>query len=133
MTTIKQKDVYVAASSIVHIHMDDAEQVFGEELPDLVQRTKEPSLADPPPFLKDILHPLKEQSMNDHGDIDGHKLSLLIEQKIGSMATEELNGGSINEQERTIFKILNAVASLCKEYEIPRPKDSEQKSQGVWE
>ncbi|KAG0196941.1 hypothetical protein BGX28_009536 [Mortierella sp. GBA30] len=38
---LKQKDVYVAASSIANLHMEDAAHVIGEDLPELVNRTRD--------------------------------------------------------------------------------------------
>ncbi|KAF9152458.1 hypothetical protein BGX20_005152 [Mortierella sp. AD010] len=57
--------------------MEDAAQVFGEALPELIARTKNPTLADPPQFLTDILAPLKEKALNEDGDIDSSRLTSL--------------------------------------------------------
>ncbi|KAF9898119.1 hypothetical protein BX616_004471 [Lobosporangium transversale] len=133
LTKTKQKDIYVAASSIAHIDMEDAAEVFGKTLPGLTSRTRNPTLADLPQFLVDLLTPLKEKALNGDGEVDSEMLYLYVEQEIGGMASKVLGGTKIDEREAMVLKIVHEVASLCRADPIPRPRDTEQKSQGVWE
>ncbi|KAF8947805.1 hypothetical protein BGZ46_005470, partial [Entomortierella lignicola] len=113
--------------------MEDASNVIGEELPGLINRMKNSELVDPPQFLTNILSPLKEGAYNEDGDFDSRRLYLLAGREIGSMCTNELSGGQINDKERMVLGIIRVVAPLCRLEPIPRPKDSEQKCQNVWE
>ncbi|KAG0270877.1 hypothetical protein BGZ95_001394, partial [Linnemannia exigua] len=89
---LKQKDVYVAASSIAYLHMEDAAHVLGKDLPELTNRTKDSKFANPPQFLTDILVMLKEGASKENGDLDVHRLCLLVDNEIGGMAMKELYG-----------------------------------------
>ncbi|KAF9371681.1 hypothetical protein BGX21_005039, partial [Mortierella sp. AD011] len=95
----------IAASSIAHIHMEDAAQVFGEALPELIARTKNPTLADPPQFLTDILAPLKEKALNEDGDIDSSRLCLHVEREIGGIADKVLSGIKIDERDNPMPRL----------------------------
>ncbi|KAF9086709.1 hypothetical protein BGX27_003116, partial [Mortierella sp. AM989] len=88
-----------------------------------------------------------EGAYNGDGDFDSRRLFLLAEKELGSMSIKELCGGQINGRERMVLEIIRLVslltimvnirpyymAPLCRLDPIPRPKDSEQKSQNVWE
>ncbi|KAF9180802.1 hypothetical protein BGZ51_005515 [Haplosporangium sp. Z 767] len=130
---VKQKDVYVAASSIAHLHMEDAAHVIGEDLPELINRTRDSTLTNSPQILTDILTKLKEDARKEDGDLDAHRLCLLVEKEIGCMAMKELDGAQADDNARMILDILRVVAPLCREDAYPRPNDTEQKSQSVWQ
>ncbi|KAG0352864.1 hypothetical protein BGZ54_002540 [Gamsiella multidivaricata] len=130
---LKQKDVYVAASSIVHLHMEDATQVIGEDLPELINRTRDSTLSNPPQFLIDILAKLKEDARKEDGSLDVQRFCLLVDKEIGCMAMKELDGTQVDDNARMIFEILRVVVPLCQEDAISRPNDTEQKSQSVWQ
>ncbi|KAF9295560.1 hypothetical protein BGZ88_001875 [Linnemannia elongata] len=130
---LKQKDVYVAASSIAYLHMEDAAHVIGKDLPELIDRTKDSKFTIPPQFLTDILAKLKEGASKENGDLDVHRLCLLVDNEIGCMAMKELDGTQASHSARMVFEILRIVVPLCREDAIPRPNDTEQKSQSVWQ
>jgi len=100
----------VAASSIVYLHMEDAANVIGdEELSQLINRTREFTLADPPQFLTELLTKLKESACGEDGELDVQALSLLVDNEIGSIAAEELKGARQDDCMRMIFEILRVV------------------------
>ncbi|KAF9083091.1 hypothetical protein BGX27_004251 [Mortierella sp. AM989] len=89
--------------------MEDAAQVIGEALPELAAQTKNPTLANPPQFLIDILAPLKEKALNGAGDVDSNRLCLHVEREIGGMADKVLSGIKTDEREAMVLKILHVV------------------------
>lgn len=89
--------------------MDGAAHVIGEDLPELINRTRDSTFASAPRFLMDILAKLKEGACKENGDIDVQRLCLLIDKELGSMAIKELDGTPVDDGARMIFEILRVV------------------------
>lgn len=85
--------------------MEDAGHVIGEDLPELLKKTRDSTLTDPSQFLIDILGKLKKGACLQNGDIDVQRLSLLVDKEIGCMATKELDGAQADDGARMIFEI----------------------------
>ncbi|KAF9382635.1 hypothetical protein BGX21_001766 [Mortierella sp. AD011] len=129
----RQKDVYVAASSIAHLHMEDAVIAIGEDLEHLIEKTRNLKLAEPPSYLIDTLRLFKEDSYDENGEINIPRMTLLVNKEIGNIASNELDGNRTDTNSQIILDILRIVLPLCKEDAVPRPNDTEQKCQSVWQ
>ncbi|KAG0040040.1 hypothetical protein BGZ83_002663, partial [Gryganskiella cystojenkinii] len=131
---IIQKDLFVAVSSVAHLHCADAKTIFKfNDMPRLLEKAKEPEMAVPSTSLLDLLTALKGQALDDLGNFSAEELVNLINIKKGSLATELRAGQKIDVSVRIAIDILQIVAPLCIADPIRRPVDTEQKSQAVWE
>ncbi|KAF9083379.1 hypothetical protein BGX27_004154, partial [Mortierella sp. AM989] len=113
--------------------MEDAAIAFGEDLEHLIEKTKNLKLAEPPSYLIDILRLFKEDSYDGSGEIDVPRMMLLVNKEIGNIASNELDGNRTDINSRIILDILRVVLPLCKEDAVPRPNDTEQKCQSLWQ
>ncbi|KAG0353301.1 hypothetical protein BG005_007389 [Podila minutissima] len=131
---VRQKDLYVAASSVVYLHCSGSETIFkAHDMPNLLEMTKETEMAIPSTALSDLLMTLKEQARDDQGIFDVRQLVDLIDIEKGSLATKRHQGQKIDVTVKLAIDVLQSVAPLCVADPIRRPVDTEQKSQGVWE
>lgn len=89
--------------------MEDAAHVIGKDLPELIDRTKDSKVTISPQFLTDILVKLKEGARKENGDLDVHRLCLLVDNEIGCMAMKELDGTQVSHNARMVFEILRIV------------------------
>ncbi|KAG0007173.1 hypothetical protein BGZ80_004983, partial [Entomortierella chlamydospora] len=105
----KQKDIYVAASSIAHLHMEDAAIAIGEDLEHLIEKTRNLKLTEPPSYLIDTLRLFKEDSYDENGEINIPRMMLLVNKEIGNIASNELDGNRTDTNSRIILDILRIV------------------------
>jgi hypothetical protein len=89
--------------------MEDAAHVIGRDLPELINRTEYSKFTILPPFLTDILVKLKEGASKENGDLDVHRLCLLVDNEIECMVMKELDGIQVSHNARMVFEILRIV------------------------
>ncbi|KAF9162201.1 hypothetical protein BGX20_001814 [Mortierella sp. AD010] len=116
-----------------HLHMEDAVIAIGEDLEHLIEKTRNLKLAEPPSYLIDTLRLFKEDSYDENGEINIPRMTLLVNKEIGNIASNELDGNRTDTNSQIILDILRIVLPLCKEDAVPRPNDTEQKCQSVWQ
>ncbi|KAG0039903.1 hypothetical protein BGZ82_006160 [Podila clonocystis] len=133
LSTIQQKDVYVAASSVANLEMADAETTFGARLVDLQRSMFNTTFSLPPNWLLDLLEQLEAEAENaDTLQIDPTRARLLVEQKIGALAGIELQGGTPDALKKKVLEIIKIAASLCEPDIVARPKLTEAMTTNVW-
>ncbi|KAF9575682.1 hypothetical protein EC968_002246 [Mortierella alpina] len=131
---IVQKDLFVAASSVVHLHCTDAETILSlHDKPQLLKMVKAPELAMPSTTLLEWLKALMEQAQDDQGIFEAQQLVGLIDIEKGALETKRRQGQKVDLTIKLAADILQIVAPLCVADPIHRPVDTEQKSQAVWE
>ncbi|KAF9177340.1 hypothetical protein BGZ51_008870 [Haplosporangium sp. Z 767] len=131
---VLQKDLFVAVSSIAHLHCTEAKTILKlHDMPKLLKMVKEPEMAIPSTTLLDLLMTMKDQAQDDQGIFDANQLVGLIDIEKGSLETKRRQGQKIDVTIKLAIDILQIVAPLCVADPIHRPMDTEQKSQAVWE
>ncbi|KAF9583915.1 hypothetical protein BGW38_008130 [Lunasporangiospora selenospora] len=133
LSRVKQMDIYAAASSIAHLHMDDASVVFGEDLPYLINQMMNPTFSNTSELIAFALKSMQDDARNDDGSVNIRKLGWLIDNEIGGLAKASISGDHSDERNLILLELQRIIFSLCQEDIIPRPDDTEQKSQRVWQ
>ncbi|KAK5821239.1 hypothetical protein F5H01DRAFT_175813 [Linnemannia elongata] len=111
---VQQKDLYVAASSVAYLHCTSAETIFKfHDLPDLLEKSKEPEMAVPSTALLDLLKTLREQAQDEQGVFDVGQLVDLIDIEKGSLATKRRQGQKVDVTIKLAIDILQCASVCC--------------------
>ncbi|KAG0039951.1 hypothetical protein BGZ83_002686 [Gryganskiella cystojenkinii] len=111
---VQQKDLYVAAPSVAYLHCANAATIFKvHDMPNLLEKTKEPDMAIPSTTLLDLLNTLKEQAQDDQGIFDAGQLVGLIDIEKGSVETKRRQGQKIDVTIKIALDILQIVLTIA--------------------
>ncbi|KAF9302049.1 hypothetical protein BGZ74_005927 [Mortierella antarctica] len=134
LKTIKKKDVYVAASMIAHLEMDDAHKAFGtdmiEALSPLILDTE---LSTTRPAIKTILNRIVEQVVDADKGADERKTHLLATMELGRLAEAQLLGEPLHQLSFQIHEIVRLIAKICEPRVASLPKPSESMTVRTWQ
>ncbi|KAG0356825.1 hypothetical protein BG005_004220 [Podila minutissima] len=134
LKTIKKKDVYVAASMIAHLEMDDARKAFGtdmiEALSPLILDTE---FSTTRPAIKTILNRIVEQVVDADKGADARKTHLLATMELGRLAEAQLLGEPLHQLSFQIHEIVRLMAKICEPRVASLPKPSESMAVRTWQ
>ncbi|KAG0044808.1 hypothetical protein BGZ89_005913, partial [Linnemannia elongata] len=130
---VHKKDVYVAASMVAHLEMEDAHRVFGPAvISELAPLVVDEQFADPDEALKSTLKTITDAARDSNGYLDAQRVQLLAAVRLGELASNALEGKPTDDRERRVFEIVRYLAKLSEPQVVARPKETESMTVKTW-
>ncbi|CAO3567621.1 unnamed protein product [Mortierella alpina] len=130
---VSKKDVYVAASMVAHLEMDDAEDCFGcEVVQQLHTQIYDANFSKPDQWLVELLLEIKDETQDKRFGINVTRAKHIATWRLGLLSRDELDGKAVDNDLTCALEVIKLISRICEPPIVTKPKETEAMTVKVW-